>query len=868
MLKKMQLKNGLDVFFFKTKKAPVVSVRMWVKTGSADEKKGEEGISHFIEHLVFKGSKNLGVGDAAKKIEGAGGQLNAYTSFDETVFHVTMYKDQLDVGLEVISEMLGYPTFDPVEVDNEREVVIEEIKRSMDNPGRLSSRLLFSTMYKKHPYGIPVIGYEKNIENVTVETIKDYYNRRYVPKNMFLVVTGDFDLPEAKKLVKSYYQDIPDRKLGKVKRNVEPAQKTTRTKVVQSSFKQNVVHFSWPIPKITHKDIAALDMLAMVLGQNESSLFNQKLRLEEAVVRYAYSSLFATKDKGFFNITLSVDKENIQVATEKLLECMEEFFAKSIDEDLIQISKSSLESDEVFTYETVDGISKKIGYYEYNFLDPDYSETYLERIKSLEEKDLFKAFKKYLLPEKLNLTIFSEEDDEVAKKIARKWNAKYKRKFKTLKAPRNKENKARKKSKKLGSLKKNAKIKMDNQVLSNGLRVFTRLSNEIPVVNVRTAFLAGLRYEPDRLGGLSELTTNCWANENKNLTEKEMAKFIELRSSGMSSFSGKNTNGMTMTTLTPYFQDVLNVYLDTVLEPKFSDKMVEREKLFMLQSIKQQSDNPAQECIRGFMSTMFEGHAYGKKNQGTEESLSKINASNVSDFYKTIRSSNRVSFCLSGDLKGLDKVIQTLEERYPKIKKVEDRLAPSHSKKITEDKYFYKKSEKEQTHLLVGQEAVKMADPKRYVLDVIQAVLAGQGGRLFLELRDKNSMAYSLSPMRMDGIDGGFFGAYIACSPEKSKKAIKMLDAEFQKLCQDKVSEEELKRAKQYIIGKYHIELQKNSAFTSSIIFSDIYGIPYEEVFKYQDHITNVSANDVMSLAKEIFSRPKVFSAVGATKPW
>ena len=129
-------------------------------------------------------------------------------------------------------------------------------------------------------------------------------------------------------------------------------------------------------------------------------------------------------------------------------------------------------------------------------------------------------------------------------------------------------------------------------------------------------------------------------------------------------------------------------------------------------------------------------------------------------------------------------------------------------------------------------------------------------------------MAYSLSPMRMDGLDGGFFGAYIACSPEKAKRAIEMLDIEFQKLCNIKVDDGELQRAKQYIIGKYHIELQRNSAFTSSIIFNDIYGISHEEVFKYQDYITSVTPEEIMKLAREIFSKPKVFSAVGSIKPW
>src|SRR5580692_8378188 len=120
MLTSFKLKNKLKVLLVESHKAPVVAVQMWVKTGSADEKKGEEGISHFIEHLVFKGTRKFGVGEVAKTVEGAGGELNAYTTFDQTVFHVTISRDFLDVGLDCIGEMMGFPKFDPIEIDRER----------------------------------------------------------------------------------------------------------------------------------------------------------------------------------------------------------------------------------------------------------------------------------------------------------------------------------------------------------------------------------------------------------------------------------------------------------------------------------------------------------------------------------------------------------------------------------------------------------------------------------------------------------------------------------------------------------------------------------------------------------------------------
>ncbi len=868
MLKKMQLKNGMDVFLFKSTKAPVVSTRVWVKTGSADEKKGEEGLSHFIEHLVFKGSKNLNVGDAAKKIEGSGGQLNAYTSFDETVFHVTQHKDEFEVGLEVLSEMLGYPTFDATEVDNEREVVLEEIKRTQDNPSREASRLMFSTVYKKHPYGIPVIGYAKNISDVSNEQIRDYFNRRYVPENMFLVISGDFEMTEAKKSVRKYFEPIPKRRLKKVVREKEPEQKRTRIKVKQTDFKQNMINLSFPIPKITHKDIAALDMLAMVLGQSESSLFNKILRLEKEVVRYAYSSMFASKDKGFFNISLSVDKEKINEALEELIPVFEVFFSGEWDKEIIEVSKASLRSDEIYPYETVDGISRKIGYYEYNFKDPEFSKKYLDTVSELSVKEVYKAFKKYLVPEKLSLSILSENKEEILNDAAKDWIKKYRKFYKDLKIKSGTQELSAKKAKKIKALKNAKTVETTEEVLPSGVRLYVRQTQEIPVVSVRLAALGGVRIEPRDKGGLSELTTLAWGKTTPSFDEDELAKFVELKSSSISTFCGKNTNGLSMTTISPYFGEMFDLYLEALLNPVFNDRIIAREKHLMKQGLLQQQDNPAQMCIKQFMAKMYPGHPYGRNSMGSQESLDSITKADIESFYKNIFASKRLSLCLSGDVKQLDTVKEKIDIAFKNWKGQEDRLKKNKPENITSDLTAFTELQKEQSHILLGYDGITIESKDKFALDIMQAVLAGQGGRLFLELRDKNSLAYSLSPMRMDALDAGFFGAYIACSPEKGKKAIEMILQEFDKLTQNQIGANEMNRAKKYIIGKYHIELQKNSAFTSSILFNDIYGVSSKEVFEYKNNIMNVQAKDVQKLAERIFSQPKVMSAIGKVCPW
>jgi zinc protease len=180
---------------------------------------------------------------------------------------------------------------------------------------------------------------------------------------------------------------------------------------------------------------------------------------------------------------------------------------------------------------------------------------------------------------------------------------------------------------------------------------------------------------------------------------------------------------------------------------------------------------------------------------------------------------------------------------------------------------IFRENPKQQSHLIVGYPGLDLKNPDRYTLQVMQAILAGQGGRLFVELRDKASLAYSVSPMRMEGLEGGYFGAYIGCSPEKAATAMRMMHEEFDKLVNKPVPAEELLRAQRYLIGKHDIELQKNSSLTSSILFDHIYGIDFMETYKFTERIRAVDASAIRRLAEQIFSKPAVKTLVGPTNP-
>lgn len=856
----MQLKNGLKVLLVESHKSPVVSVQMWVNTGSADEEKSQAGISHFIEHLVFKGTEKFKVGEIANIVEGSGGELNAYTSFDQTVFYVTISKEFTSTAMDVISQMMGFPQFDPQEIDNEREVVIEEIKRGLDSSSRMASQLMFSQMYKKHTYGRPVIGYDKVIKNISVKKIIEYYQQRYVPENMFLVVVGDFKQSDIKSQVKEYFEKIPKYKIKKVKRPTEPAQKTPRIEVKKTKFPENYSYISWPIPNIKHKDTPALDILSMILGGGENSHMVQKLRIEKPLVKSIGVSTFTPKDSGLFAVVYDAPTENQNEVMNIIFSVLEKIKNNPPTEEEMRRAITLIQSDQFYSLETVDGLSRQVGHYYFYMQDENYFKKYLEQIYKLTPADISKAAKKYLVAQKANYAAITKDDEKTLKKNFQSHLKSYaKNKLQPLKT-KNKKIPHHKIKWDLTKIKKQAP-KTEKIVLDNGVSVLFRAYPDSPVVSVRCAFLGGVRIEPENKKGLCELVSRVWTSGTINKSEQDISTLTENMAASLSAYSGRNTMGLSMELLKPFEKEAADLYFEVLTEPSWPEAILEREKVIILEQIKAKKQHPSQIAIKKFHESIFGNHPYSKDLYGDEDSVQKIQRQDMIDLWKKMALRKNLTLIVTGDV---DKDLWLEKAKKITSLKEGDKLSNQFLvKQISKDEKFHIPLEREQSHVVLGYKGLTIKSQERFALQIMESILSGQGGRLFIELRDKMSLAYSVSPIRMEGLEDGYFGGYIACSPEKVQTSIEMLKKEFNKLVEIPVGPAELERAKKYLIGRHDIDLQKARSIGSSILYDDVYGIDYNETFSIAEKYQAVTAKDIQSVAKKIFNSHSVTVVVG-----
>jgi zinc protease len=247
---------------------------------------------------------------------------------------------------------------------------------------------------------------------------------------------------------------------------------------------------------------------------------------------------------------------------------------------------------------------------------------------------------------------------------------------------------------------------------------------------------------------------------------------------------------------------------------------------------------------------------------GTPQTLEKIGHTEIQKYWEKIHQRKNLTFALSGAFH-LDSWLKKIEEATSSMKEGKKLISKFTAQFPKKEQHRYYQIKKEQSHLVMAYPGVTITDDDRFTLQVIQSILAGQGGRLFIELRDKNSLAYSVSPLRMEGIDAGYFGAYIGCSPSKVQKALEMMKVEFTKLCEQKVLQPELERAQRYLAGRHDIDLQRVSSIAASILYDDIYGVPYDETFTLAEKYFSITPEDVMRVSQKIFSRPAVVSLAG-----
>jgi len=825
-VKEKKLQNGLTVLFYPYKREDVVTVKLCVKVGSAYEKESEAGITHLIEHMIFKGTETKKPEDIVGVIEALGGYMNAFTSYDYTCYYVAGPSIVAEKALDILSDVVFHPYFDPLELEREKEVVIEEMKMRLDNPFVVLFENLMKASYKKYPYRRPIIGYENTVKSFKREDLLNFLNHFYTPKNMILIVVGNLEENKLFSLINKYFSSLPKRKLKKVIFPKEPYTEEPSLIWIERPVKEGYFAFTLPGASFRDEDAPYLDLLSEILGGGESSRLYKRLKRDLNLVKTISTSSYTPYGPGLFEIYGTADPQNFkEIIKETLLE-LEKIKLSGVSSEELNKAKTQILSDFVFSSETSEGLSSTLG--SFQLVRGSYKDIlwYQKKIETATIEDLIRVSKKYFNPQKLVVSFLSEKklfDNTELKKI-------------------------------ISTFGHNIQLP-EIFTLNNNLKVILYPQNDIPSVGVTLAFPGGLRFETKETNGVFQALSLLWTRGTKNYTAEELAEKLESIGTTIKGFTGRNTFGLKMLSLSSKLDESLEYFKEILLYPSFEEKECEKAKPELYSLLLRQQDQPISLAVNEFLKVLFPDHPYGLNSAGSLEFYQKFTCEDLKTIYKKFVRPERGVLVITGNFE-----LTSVKE---KIKNFFNDWKSETQETILEEpepifpKNLFTRIEKEtfQTQILLGFQTPGLNAKEKVALEILNSALSGQNGRLFRILRDEKSLAYSVTSFLIFYPKKSAFVLYIGCSPEKEKSAITGFWEILEEIKTHGLLPEEIERAKNRLIGSLKLELQSNLSISEEMAINEVLGLGWNYSLLYENLVKSVTDEDIKNLIKTFFKR-------------
>jgi zinc protease len=828
---KWVLPNGLTVIVQEDHSAPVASVQAWCATGSIDEDQHlGAGLSHILEHMLFKGTKTRSTNVIAQKIQDVGGYINAYTSFDRTVFWIDVPKDGVASALDVLADAMMNSTLPREEYLKEQEVIRREFAMGLDDPDRMAGLLLFATAYQRHPYHFPVIGDIEIYNQLTQEQVIQYYKTRYVPNNLTFVVAGDVNAEKVRQQITEFFKAYPEKSLKPVFIPAEPPQLGRRE--VHQEFPTELTHLelAWHIPEVTNPDVPALDLLSTILGDGRSSRLYRRVR-EEAGLAYRISAFSYTPgDPGLFGIDVTLDPKKREAAEQLVLRILDEVKQAGVTtEELMKAKKLSL-SHHLGVLTTMRGQASEIGSNWLLTRNLDFSRDYLGAVQKVTLDDIKRVAAQYLTNQNLTVVSLNPKGSLLAKtEAAKPVSAGEVQKFE----------------------------------LSNGLRLLVREDARLPLVAMGAVFRSGLLAETPQTNGITRLMAKVLLKGTKTRTAEQIANQIEAVGGSISSEAGNNSFAVSLDVTKPDVKLGVALLSDVLLNATMPEEAIAREKEIQIAAIKQDEEQLTTVARNILRQALFTQHPYALRANGSVDSVQRLTRKDLLEFRdRYVVAKNGVIFVF-GDVKAAE-VKQLFEQALAGMKPGTLALTDAHpAAPLNKTETVESRKEKAQGVIMVGYRGADIFSPDRYPLQLIDEASSDLGSRFFIRIREQMGLAYYVGANQMEGLVPGLFAFYLGTDPQKIEPVkIALLD-EIHKLATDGLTNEELARAKKKLIGQQEIANQSNDSFGYQCALDEIYGLGFNYYKSLEHGVEAVSLDDIKRVAAKYFrDQPYVLATV------
>ena len=841
------LPNGMQVILKENHNVPVISSVVVVKAGGKNESDEINGVSHLLEHLLFDGTKTRSREDITEGIKAKGGYINAFTRKEMTGYIILMPREFFEFGLAIQADMLFNSVFPEAEIPKERKVVIEEIQKDNDNIDYIVERFFDSTAFAFTPYAIPVLGNQKSVSAVPVEKIKTYYKKHYQPNNMTILVMGDFDSNQMRKLLIKHFGlvpagNLPEEPLFHFSSPFESGIEVRQTPQAKNTY----LNLAFPAPGLKEPDLFPFEILAEILNSEEASPLSILTEGQDPLAVQVSAYLDIKKEFCTLNLAYVVDSpDKVEGLIDRTLKILSELWKTKFTAQEIQRVITPRKTGEYLLAERPHYYwmmkAPRLATAGWEFMENEF--TNLEKVQP---RDLNQAAKKYLSePVYMGTIVMPPSDKEYSFTQATTRQEVEPRQADYLK-----------------------------KILANGLTVLIKSNpaSEVFALNILGKNRSAL--EPEGKEGIADFLNRMLLQGTKSRTAEQIQK--ELQSVGAQLQVVDNPyipyDDRYLSPQYAYFRfesidqlaiPALTLIDDLVASSVFPEAKIEETRKEILSVLKKDQSSPSKNCSQLFYQTLFVNHSYQKPISGTFESVGSISRDDLVNFHREFYSAGNLILSVVTGLPA-EQALALIEKKFSGLAsgmiEVQQNAAPSRPEGIQTAE---KKLESQQLYLYLGCLLPGLSGKERVVVEVANSVLSS---RLGLNLREKQGLAYSVSSAIRWDKDFGWFYCYIGTSPQNYETARSGIINEIEKLRKETIFSEELAKARNDLWGSLLMSRLSsiNQAFQMGV--SEFLGTGYQWDQQFLEILPQVTADEIKAAFWNLFGLDDYVLAVAGKK--
>ena len=859
------LDNGLRVILRENHDAPVASFWIWYRVGGRNEIPGRTGLSHWVEHMQFKGTPTLGKGRIFGSVSREGGTLNAFTSLDWTVYFETLPADRLDLSLAIESDRMRNSLFDPAETESERTVILSERQGSENRPTYLLMEEVYGTAFRAHPYRSLVIGYEDDLRTISRDDLYNHYRRYYVPNNAVVTAVGDFDANELLAKIERSFGNIPRGPDPAPIIATEPPQLGERRVTLRRPATTDYLWVAYHIPAASHPDTAALMVLDAVLsgaksfGMGGGGSMGRSSRLYRALVSTGLASgagsdsdLAVDPTLMLFGVTAlpDADTAKIEVALDAEIDRMRDELVG--DEEFARVRKQ-LEAQFVYSAAGVSSQAFWLGQMEM-LGDAGRADTLIDELRAVTPEDVRQVARTWLVPERRTVGWLhpSEDgggvDDDSGSSAAFASTA---RRNRIAALTDGRPDGAPHSASPASAVERGpGRRPFERTALVGGITVLGQVRPDDPAVVAHLRLAAGSLADDRERPGVAAFTGRMLS---RGQAGRSFAAFNELTDglgASLSVETGRMFVDVSIRCLRDDFPAMLDLAAEVLQRPDFPEDELERVRNELLASIRESEQSTGAVADLAMRRTLYPaGHPYRNRVIGEPETIRAVTRDDLVPFHAAHYGATTLTVAAVGGIGSTETLAALITDRFGgwntavSAPALPDPVAPVPDTRRV-DRTVAGKS---QTDLILVYPTLARDDPDYYALNTATVILGqlGLSGRLGAEVRDKRGLAYHVSAAVDAGRRDGLFLARAGVSPKDADQAIAAIVEETDRIRQHDVSETELDDAQRYLTGVLPIALERSGGVASLLLAIDYYGLGLDYIERYPDLIRALTRDDL-----------------------